>query len=997
MANQYISKHTGKEIDDAVDQAHWHDNKIVLDEITDTDITNWNNKVDKVAGKRLSTNDYTDADKAKVSNSRKNIYLHLDESLDIPAISQLEGANVYLSVFYGNEGLPDPANYTQLVPLQVGVYGDPGTEVSAILDGYDPATNTLYHGTISCVIDSSSSISWTTKKLSENIKDGTGVGSLYMNNTSELSEPNDGGDKRTESTLYPDNKTPMPSQTTNVAPQANGTGAFAIGINTIADGDVSVAEGINTRAGYVRDDGTRNIGSHAEGIGSFAKSSAAHAEGYFTSALGSNSHTEGFFNTVESTAWSGHAEGRENTVAGKAAHAEGYLNTITDTAHNAHAEGENTSVSAQDAHAEGYKSVASGYAAHAEGASASDGTATTASGRAAHAEGSGTTSSGAASHSEGGKTTASGNQSHAEGFNTQATATYAHSEGVRTHATASATHAEGADTYATGEAAHAEGKANKASGKYSHTGGFGNEAKNFAGTVIGQYAKISDKSSVTYDSTAEAFVVGNGTADNARSNAFEVHFDGTAKLGGKAVATEEYVNVAASAGISFGTEEKYFDITIGGVVSLKPEYRGACPSDKNSYVYAISNAGIGTVGTKNSELPTNLIIPRVINGLTPTSMAPGMFLNNHAIKEITLPYSITSIPDSCFYNCYAERVLNTQHIISIGAYAFDSSRITCGIFPNVEELGDGAFARCANLRLIDIGNVTKIPLDCFYFCNNLEEIRCNKDQTSIGDYAFFKTRRLKNVAFLPLKNPNNKISTIGKRAFFECGLNFTYEQWKSFSNTFDTEATPAEANAQFFWSNFTKTPILNNLPTTFDAYDPRWADKTIGNSGKKYKSGCVFFSIIEAFCGFNNLKFDTIDELEAYLDTNYNGWRTAFTSDLSKADSFVNLLGMTCEHKSIPTNTEEMQVFYNAISDGKYIVCGVPGGKTSHAGHAVLVRGMNSQGEFITENSSSALTLMEIYETHEYAMLFQNMCMPYKNESGVVSALNLFLILSKNN
>lgn len=39
-----------------------------LPTITAQDVTNWNNKVDKVEGKGLSTNDYTDTDKQKVAN-----------------------------------------------------------------------------------------------------------------------------------------------------------------------------------------------------------------------------------------------------------------------------------------------------------------------------------------------------------------------------------------------------------------------------------------------------------------------------------------------------------------------------------------------------------------------------------------------------------------------------------------------------------------------------------------------------------------------------------------------------------------------------------------------------------------------------------------------------------------------------------------------------------------------------------------------------------------
>ena len=54
-------------------ELHSHINKTVLDGITSTNIDNWNNKVDKVEGKTLTTNDYTNEEKQTVANLKATV------------------------------------------------------------------------------------------------------------------------------------------------------------------------------------------------------------------------------------------------------------------------------------------------------------------------------------------------------------------------------------------------------------------------------------------------------------------------------------------------------------------------------------------------------------------------------------------------------------------------------------------------------------------------------------------------------------------------------------------------------------------------------------------------------------------------------------------------------------------------------------------------------------------------------------------------------------
>ena len=198
--------------------------------------------------------------------------------------------------------------------------------------------------------------------------------------------------------------------------------------------------------------------------------------------------------------------GQVDNTEGATAHGE----IFNDYTHNeatggfSHAEGNSTTASGANSHTEGSDTTASSNCAHAEGFS------TTASKYYSHAEGSNTTASGTSSHAEGSGTTASGYYSHAEGSTTNATADTSHAEGSGTTASGYASHAEGSGTTATAGSSHAEGSGTKASSANQHVQGKFN-VEDTAGTY--------------------AMIIGNGTADDARSNALTVDWNGNVECG----------------------------------------------------------------------------------------------------------------------------------------------------------------------------------------------------------------------------------------------------------------------------------------------------------------------------------------------------------------------------------------------------------------------------------------------------------------------------------
>lgn len=165
--------------------------------------------------------------------------------------------------------------------------------------------------------------------------------------------------------------------------------------------------------------------------------------------------------------------------------------------------------------------VASGDYSHAEGSS------TTASGSKSHAEGGQTISSGSSSHAEGQSTTASGSSAHAEGSSATASGMVSHAEGIQTTASGDVSHAEGYFSQAIGNYSHAEGYTTKATGNYAHAGGYYTTADNYQ-CAIGRYNEGYDGPTGTADIGVNGtlFIIGNGTAESARANAFRVSVAG---------------------------------------------------------------------------------------------------------------------------------------------------------------------------------------------------------------------------------------------------------------------------------------------------------------------------------------------------------------------------------------------------------------------------------------------------------------------------------------
>lgn len=368
--------------------------------------------------------------------------------------------------------------------------------------------------------------------------------------------------------------------------KALGSASHSEGQNTKAQGSYSHTEGRDTvaaeAAAHAEGYGTRAEASyaHSEGNGTKASGQGAHAEGNGTTASGKSAHAEGTLTIASGT--DSHAEGNGSKAQGSYSHAEGV--GALSTHPGSHAEGKNTAAYGDGGHAEGVGTKAGMtevlYVAeyqsyydeelgvevtewiatktvytptNTSGASIVDPGVTTTTGEAVYYYDN--TTDGmttpeffykgaayvAAAHAEGNASNASGSASHAEGHNTKATGKYAHSEGRDTTASGEASHAEGYGCTAAGLRSHVGGSYSSTSvdGSYGFAHGAVAKVLHKNSTAIGEQVITSAENQTvlgrynkktTDTNNPSIFVVGNGTSNSARKNAFEVLKDGRAKI-----------------------------------------------------------------------------------------------------------------------------------------------------------------------------------------------------------------------------------------------------------------------------------------------------------------------------------------------------------------------------------------------------------------------------------------------------------------------------------
>ena len=97
----------------------------------------------------------------------------------------------------------------------------------------------------------------------------------------------------------------------------------------------------------------------------------------------------------------------------------------------------------------------------------------------------------------------------------------------------------GYGTLASGNASFTSGQGTEGSGSFSTSAGYYTTASDYGSFVIGSWnlSGSTVTSATAFSASAPAFVIGNGTANNSRSDAFKILFNGTTTIAGSVTAS----------------------------------------------------------------------------------------------------------------------------------------------------------------------------------------------------------------------------------------------------------------------------------------------------------------------------------------------------------------------------------------------------------------------------------------------------------------------------
>ena len=165
--------------------------------------------------------------------------------------------------------------------------------------------------------------------------------------------------------------------------------------------------------------------------------------------------------------------------------------------------------------------------------------------------------------------------------------------------------------------------------------------------------------------------------------------------------------------------------------------------------------------SEGHENETSIVIPYSV-----TAIDDSAFYNCESLTSVTMPNSVTTIRRQAFGDCtHLTSVTISDGVTSIGDNAFRGcSSLTNVIIPNsVRSIGDNAFIDCISLTSVEIpDSVTSIGKLAFFGCTSLTSVIVPDRVTSIGQWTFYGCSSLKNITI------GNSVTSIGDRVFVGC-------------------------------------------------------------------------------------------------------------------------------------------------------------------------------------------------------------------------------------
>lgn len=333
------------------------------------------------------------------------------------------------------------------------------------------------------------------------------------------------------------------------------------------------------------------------------------------------------------------------------------------------------------------------------------------------------------------------------------------------------------------------------------------------------------------------------------------------------------------------------------IQSGNPAVQDAANEQLFDFAFIPNNTAV--IVKKYNGTAADVTIPSHYKG-KPVTMIDHAAFHDSAVTSVTIPDSVTSIPDDAFAFC---------------------SQLTNISIPNsVTFIGFSAFNSCTSLKSITLpSSLSTIQSSAFYNCGNLETIRIPVSVTFIGNYAFAGCPSSMTVTYPGSKTQwdaitkgsnndvleNNLICAVLEATFTADGTTLAPAQTIDRGGKFTEPAAPSKENHTFagwyngdekfdFDADTTNAPNVLNLVAKWDinkytvqfvSEHGSFADQTIEH-GKPIDTDKL-----------------TIPEVEGYT---FDGWYTTNDTHSTKFDFSTPITGDTTVYAKWTANDYEV-------------------------------------------------------------------------------------------
>lgn len=260
--------------------------------------------------------------------------------------------------------------------------------------------------------------------------------------------------------------------------------------------------------------------------------------------------------------------------------------------------------------------------------------------------------------------------------------------------------------------------------------------------------------------------------------------------------------------------------------------------------FAFTPDNTAVIVTKYNGIAADVTIPSRYKGKPVTAINNAVFPNS-AVTSVTIPDSVTSIPDAAFVNCSELTnisIPNSVTYIGLSAFSSCTSLKSITLPSSLRSISEALFFGCSQLTTIQIpDSVSSIQAYAFYNCGKLETIRIPVSVTSIGDYAFDGCPSSMTVTYSGSKKQwdaitkgsyngvleNHLVCNTLEATFTADGTTFAPAQTIDRGEKFEEPAEPSKENHTFagwyngdekfdFDADTTKAPNVLNLVAKWD-------------------------------------------------------------------------------------------------------------------------------------------------------------------------------------